>query len=351
MKFIKSLFASLIVSATILGTSYSANPLISYVELTDNSTHAGNRKSRSTLKCVERKDASGNKQDISLNAVANISDGDGTAPNWTASEGSISSSGSNATWTGQENSNISASLLGSSTSATVDFSNPTLPKVEFEYETSGLKPVIEKVTDWLERNYKKPTFQVGGKFSFVPSRCDYYNDGSKLGTKVDASADLKVELPSFNPETPPIPTIVPGVTIKGKLSIDTLKIEAGLGGSYNQELADPWATPIKGTISGTTGVAITLEGQGGPDAVSVKVSATISSKITASGEVKRNQNDIRLEAAKLSIGDLKGTVNVSANVKIGPVDWKIEYDAFERIFSKASDFEIDAPKVLYTVPS
>jgi len=350
MKITKYLAVVFVVACTIQETILAENPKIDYVELTDSSTHAGTRKSKATLKCVEKKTESGNAIDISLNAFASISNSDGSQPSWTSSTGTISGNGSNAIWTGRESTNISASLSGHSASANLELSNPKLPTIEIKYETSGLKPAVDKITDWLTRYYETPTFTFGGQLSFVPTRCDYYNDGSKLGYKVDASASLSVSLPTFNPKTPPLPTGIPGLTLTGKLNIDTLKIEAGLGGSYNQELANPWANPIKGTITGSTGVKVALVAQAGPDVANVQLSASISTKIECSGTIQRNNNDIRLEAAMISIGELKGDINVSASVKIG-LDWKIQFDLVSKKFSDAADFSIDAPKVLYKIPS
>ncbi len=260
MNFIKYQFAVAGMSSILLGVGYSANPAVSYVELTDSSTHAGTRKSRGTLKCVET------DQNKTLNAVSGIENGDGTLPTWSASSGGISGSGSSVTWTGNSNSAITATLPAKS--ATANFEKVTLAplfpqKVEFSKSTSGLGETEVGVSNYLSGFQVTPVWSIGGAIKGEWTKCDFYNNGDKTGNKITVAGTLTLKAPQQEAPFVAIPLGF-GVFVKPYLGFNPFQLDASLGFEYNEEKANPWVNPVVGSLTLAVGGLPEEEPSGDP---------------------------------------------------------------------------------------
>jgi hypothetical protein len=346
MKTIKYLFAAVGMINAFQGVAYSANPKIDYVELTDNSTHAGTRQSRSKLKCVEKKTESGGVLDISLNALAGISGGSGT-PDWSASAGSISGNGASATWTGEDDSTISASLSGHSASASLEVTSFIPQTIKFEKGTSGAEETQVGISNYLTGVQVTPAWSLSGKIEGTYDKCDFYNDGQKLGTKAKVSGTLSLKAPAKEAPFTAIP-IGWGVQIKPFLKFNPFSLDVSVSFDYNEEKSNPWVDPVKGSIKVDVGGSAGARAQWGPEVANVGVTGSVDASLQGNGIFGSEDKNIRLESADFSLG--KVTLTWHATIEL--LGGEYEFASDQYVVCNGWNYQVpNLPKVLYTIPS
>jgi hypothetical protein len=315
MKIIKYLSAIFIVVISFQEIGYCKNPKIDYVELTDNSTHAGTRKSRSTLKCVAITDDSGSPQEISLNAVATISDSGDIDPTWTATSKSIAGNGSSATWTGLSNSTIKAELNMTSSQADIEISNPH--EKTFAADTKKFQPWLDKTNAFLKSvNQTTAAIKFNGEITLTTKNVDFYDDGEKLGSYGSIGGSLQLQT-SDPIKSPYIPWVVAGpVFIQLQLILEPISIKIGADLAVDESRLNPWGTSSTAELSANTGLTGTAElGLGVPASqakglvVTGSVSALFGCKVKFKGEDKKI-----LSNGSLNVGKVEAT---------GKVDFRI----------------------------
>ena len=338
MKIAKCLSAAFFVSTSLQEIGYCANPSISYVELTDNSTHAGTRKSRSNLKCVET------GEDLSVKAVAGIDDNDGTQPTWSASTGTISGNGASATWKGKEDSSISASLSGRSASASVSSVKKDEVKATiFDAETQTFKVVKENFNTYISKLGYQGGLTVTGKVTGALQSVDFYNDGERIGKKIGASGEVTATLGNLSIEIE-IPTNVPAVKVKGSAGMNFQKFTAKAEGSFDESLQNPWN--LSGTLSAEAGVSLSAGvAVGLPGGVELgNITFTGSTNIKISGTVKGQNRNILLGG---SITGEALKVEVTVDWTLG-IDYRLAEGS--KTFGEPMKKTLD-DAIVYTIPN
>jgi len=346
MRKTKFIYLSVILILLLQQNGYCENPRVTYVELTDKSTHAGTRKSRSTLKCVET------ESDIALKAVAGITNDDGTKPNWSSTAGSVSpEEGATTVWTGQTDASITAELTDGSSSASLNVIGEE--KTTLEWDSDPYKKALEKfaeaLTKFADQSGANNPAAFSGKLSFISKKVDMHNDGEKIGLSRALESTLKISMARIKAESPRIPTPWPFLFVS--VGVDCEPISLNLVGSvkYDEQFVNPWvassisvnpSSSVKASVKALIGASAPF----GEAGVEVSGSAEVSMQATVNfkGEGSRIVSD-----GSVKMGSLVLSYEVKALVEVlgAAAEWQITAGQKE-VSSEVIEIEIPR-KVLY----
>jgi hypothetical protein len=198
----------------------------------------------------------------------------------------------------------------------IEIVDPAKRAFVWDHETSGLKDFEERITTWMARYGKRPTWTIGGGIDFSEERCDYHNSAERTGMKVSAAGNIDISLPDVETDFIGI-SIYPGVTLKPRGKIDKFTLSGELKFTYNEENGDPWVDPVTGNLTGTSGATVGADLQLGPGALAFKLSAEGSIAITGTVNFDNQGKNIRLASANANIGSLKLNFAVKALTPVG----------------------------------
>jgi hypothetical protein len=326
------------VSPCLVQIGICANPSIKYVELTDSSTHAGNRKSRGTLLCVKRDGG------ISLNAVAGIDDDNGTQPTWSASVGSITGNGASASWSGTDSSSITASLSGKDVSADLSVSPENKRNFKlFDKDQATVKKTIDDFNSLISKLGYKQGLVASGSVELDISNVDYYNDGEKLGVKAAATGTVTASLGNLSVDIE-IPTTVAAIKVIGSASLDLQEVSVSATGAFDESKQNPWGLTgqlsWKAGVSASAGIAVGLPA----GANLLTISATGSSFVKITGDVKGKDRNVVIS----------GNVEAKALEVTGKVTWELGFKedlaVGTKVFGEPKNIPIEET-VVYSLPS
>jgi hypothetical protein len=192
----------------------------------------------------------------------------------------------------------------------------------------------------------EPKMEFSFGLEFNREKVDYYNDGEKSGWKADAEGSFSVSAPENSLELFPIP-IGWGVKIIPVFKEDVFTFDASLGFGYDEQLEDPWATPVSGTVTMSWGLEAGVKAQWGPEIANVNATSTGRVRITGSGTVDNENKDIRIKEASIDIGELIGKFKAVIQLK----SWTMALWKGEHKFTVAKTLKlIESPHVLYNIP-
>lgn len=284
------------------------NPKITYVELADSSTHAGTRKSRSNLLCVKR-------NGISVRAKAGQEGESNESPKWSVTSGSLSSSGLTATWSGSSNSSIICELEGSTSSANVS----VLPDNKYTYtllktDHATVVDSIKEFNSLISKIGWKAGLIANGTINLAISDCDFYNNGEKIGKKIEASGSISASIGAVSGQLE-VPTSLPSLKVLVSGSVDPQKLSIGATGSFDESKQSPWNLTGKLTweasVSAKAGLAVGLPA--GYTLVECTVQGITSIGVT--GNIVGKDKKIVIS----------GSMNGKALEVIGKVTWRLGF--------------------------
>ena len=181
---------------------------------------------------------------------------------------------------------------------------------------------------------------VSGAVGLSGKYVDLYNDASDFGNYLEGSGSISASFGQFSAETPNVPTPISGVTVKAEFSFDALAVGVGVTGVVDESTASGGS--FSGTISGTSGMSLTITVQAGIDKLCIQASGTVSSSISVTGDVTYTDPDIDL-TVNVSASELK--VEVDFTAKAGPFSCTLYSREYEYGASYDNDF---GPYTLYT---
>ena len=323
----------------LVNLAYSANPSISYVELTDVATHAGTRKSKTNLKLVKR-------DSVSVNATANVDDGTGSEQiSWTASAGNITGAGISATWNGTENAGINAVCDGVTTTDNVIIvADHKVSQTIIDGDNATAKVALENFNSLISKLGYNVGIRWTGKVEIEDSDVDYHDDGEKIGKKKIITGKASISLGHLD-ATITIPTVVPGLEVKAGAGLDLQKFELTGSGGYDESKENPWADSVTGSLSASAGVSVTAGLAAGIASVDVaSLTCTGSCGITITGTIRKDGNDVILGGG-IKADSLKIAVKLTWNLGI-------DYDIIDETFPFGDTLDKKfADSIVYTFTS
>lgn len=337
-----SLFPSLLLSTPDGHGGYE----IVKIEATQTSNpEAGERKSTSRLRIVKPDDGKASAQLLATGSGRKPQE----EPVWNSVDGLKAEVGSlTGSCSSNKNVEITASASDGEASVSIDISDPVTQEIRFTKETTGLKDFEEKITDWLTRFGKTPTWTISGELAGEGRKCDFHNDGEKLGHKAMAKGSLAIKAPQIKGETPGIPVMAGAVFVSGEASFNPFTVTASLSFDYNEEKKDPWLDPVKGSVSVGAGGSVGLKASAGKKEVAeVYAKGSISISLTGSANFDTQERNVRLASGSAKFGELKGKAEVGAKALGG--QWEFWSGSVTLWIGDTYDIP-GLPKVVYTIP-
>jgi len=332
------------VAAGTVASSFALNPQVSYVELQDTSSHAGVRKSRTNLKCVEK------EVDFKITANASVSNGDGTEPTWSADAGTLSpQKGFSTQWTGKPTTSITATLPSGSANATLEkvALAPLWPqKLQFSKSTSGLEETEVGISNYLSGFKVTPTWSLGGAIKGELTKCDYYNDGEKTGVKASVSGTLTVKAPQQEAPFAAIP-VGYGFYVEPYLGFNPFQLDVSVGFEYNEEKENPWVDPVVGSIGVQVGGAAGARVQFGPDDINLGITGTANVNVSGTGNFGNQGRAIQLQSATFNVGKVTAPFVLTFQFFGG----ETEIGNLTFVVTNGWVYQVpNMPKTIYTIP-
>ncbi len=310
-----------------------------------NNPGSGKRESSSCLLIVKPDDGKGSASIL----ATGIGTKPPTEPTWNNADGLNAQAGNlSATWESNSSVSITASGSDGAASVYVDVIDPVTQKIKFTKETTGVKEFEEKITEWLTRFGKKPTWSAAVEISGEGRRCDFHNDGSKSGYKARVQGTLEVKAPQIEGETPGIPVMGGVVFVSGEASFDPFSVEAAVSFHYNEEKADPWVDPVKGSVKISAGGSVGLKATAGKEGVAeVYAKGNVGISLTGTADFDSEGRNIRLSSGSANFGELKANANVGAKAFGGEWTW---WSGSITLWEGKTYTLPNLPKVIHTIP-
>lgn len=324
--------------------------LVENLEATQTSNpNAGIRKSSRNLIMVKPDDG---KAAASLVATASGAKKP-NLPIWQGGNGLKAVDGNlTATWEANSSDVVTASgaCNNSDSSADVEISviDPITQTISFTKETTGVKEFEEKITEWLTRFGKKPTWSIGGGLEGQGRRCDFHDDGERAGYKAHIKGSLNVKAPQMKGETPGFPVMGGLVFVNGEATFNPFTVESSVSFNYNEENEDPWEDPVKGSLKIGAGGSVGLKASAGNEKIAeVYAKGNVAITLTGTGNFDSLDRNIRLASATAKFGEI--TTNASVGAKAFGGEW--EWWSGSLTLWPGADYEVPGlPKTIYTIP-
>lgn len=192
----------------------------------------------------------------------------------------------------------------------------------------GINSIVEAITgdpdDFLS---------VSGQVSLNGKYVDLYNDASDYGNYLEGSGSISASFGQFSAESPNVPTPISGVTVKAAFAFDALQVGVGVTGVVDESTASGGS--FSGSITGSSGMSLTITVQAGVDKLCVQANGTVSSSIAVAGDITYTDPDIDL-TINVSASELK--VEIDFVAKLGPFECTLYSKEYEYGASYDEDF-------------
>lgn len=270
-------------------------------------------------------------------------------PTWNDVDGLNAQTGSlSGTWESNSAASVTASGSEGSASVYLDVIDPITQRIRFTKETTGVKDFEEKITEWLTRFGKKPTWSIAAEISGEGRRCDFFNNGSKSGYNANIQGSLEIKAPKVEGETPGFPVMGGVVFVSGEASFDPFSVEATVSFNFNEEKANPWVDPVNGSVSIGAGGSVGLKATAGKEGVAeVYAKGNVAISLTGTANFDSEGRNIRLSGGSANFGELTANAKVGAKAFGGEWDW---WSGSLTLWEGATYELPGLPKTIYTIP-
>ena len=236
---------------------------ITSVEATQTGGTAGVRKSSTVLKIV--RPTTGNAA-ASLQAKAQGTRQEGE-PTWTGNGVNGTAGSLSGNWTGSSTATATATASGGAGSVQIVIVEPDKGHFGLEADTASFKEVKDKLNGLISKVSRTGGFALEGTVDIDFDTVDLYNDGSRVGSKVEVEGSISGSIGNLEVETT-IPTNVPGVFIEVGGGIDLKKASITGTGTCDESKAQPGDLTVTGAVE--AGFSVHLGGYLGlPDGAKV----------------------------------------------------------------------------------
>lgn len=240
-------------------------------------------------------------------------------PKWSGNGISSSDGSLTATYTGDTDSEISVEYGpgGGGGSFSLNLVTPTKQSLVIDLSDEGkIAVLVEKINTLLAKFKGGSKLETSGKLKFEwGETVDKYNDGSSLGTKVEATGSLNVQLPELDQDID-IPTTF------GTIEIEIELADAGLTGSATG-IYDESKESV-GDIRGNITFGATIQGDIGPEwslpGAEVDLEIGLASTVSATAEFTGENKALYWEP---QVGVTKTEVYVSGRVQVWGAEWEV----------------------------
>jgi hypothetical protein len=316
------------------------------VTATDSNTKAGTRTSSTCLKMIA--DLVGSRS-ASLEASGQGPKGE-TQPEWSNLAGGTltSTAGSTtASWSGRTDGKIKASAGPSYSEVRIELvPSAKTERIIFEKDTATVKDTLKNINGWLNKlngAERSAGLTLSGEIKASTENVDYYNDGSKIGTKwlVEGSVSGSLGAVEISKE---IPTSIPAIKVGAKIKIDALSLKCTASGSKDDSKSDN-SFSLEGSVElGASITGTATAGIGIPEGVTIaELEAEATASVTGGGKFRCQSKGVYSSlTAKASPVKLAGKISWTAIVDIIVAEGEIEVgEALEYESPETKIYEFD----------